>query len=295
MPKPIEWTDHYLDEADHKIRTAAELKIPGLQTFGYLKMKSIRSSPPTHFHRSAYEIVFVLSGKLLLYCGEKEHTLYGGDIFFTFPNEIHGTESIPYTPSEIIWMQVCTETISDFLYLSSDAADDMKRHLRNIEAPLIHTDSKEIITEAKKLAKLVFSQEVSVSKYALANKISHLLYLLIAQCIEPNRRISEEIQNICFFIDKNICNDITLDELAGRAGMSLSWFKHRFKREVGLPPANYILRLKIKNICEELSSGASFSELAVKYGFCSSSHFTYVFKKYVGMTPRDFLRIEENK
>ena len=295
MLKPVEWTDHYLDEPDHKIRTAAELKISGLQTFGYLKMKSIRNSPPAHFHRSAYEIVFVLSGKLLLYCGEKEHTLFGDDIFFTRPNEIHGTESIPYTPSEIIWMQVCPENAPDFLCLSSEAAHDMKQRLRKVETHLIRTDGKEIITEVKNISKIVFSRCSSESRYVLANMISHLLYLFVARWGEPENRSSEEIQNICRFIDKNICSDFTLDDLAARAGMSLSWFKHRFRREVGLPPANYILRLKIKNICEELSSGVSFSDLSAKYGFCSSSHFTYVFKKYVGMTPSDYLRMEENK
>src|SRR5690606_8976235 len=103
--------------------------------------------------------------------------------------------------------------------------------------------------------------------------------------------ISEEINSVCTFIQENILEQLLLEDLADQTGLSLSRFKHRFKEEIGIPPAEYIVRKKIESSKEMIqSTGLAISEIAYNLNFSSSPYFATVFKRFVGMTPLEFRR-----
>lgn len=290
MNTAVEWTDDYREEVDHKIRTVADHGIPGLRTLGWLKKTGVHESPPEHFHRDAYEIVFVLSGKLQLCCDGVQFSLSGGDVFLMHPNVAHGTNTIPYTPCEMIWMQISSVNTSGLLHLSDAAGQDLLEHLKQIPGHLLHTDSKKIRELLLQVKQLLCGNHVKVTPYEAANRIAALLYQLLHFAEKTKQRISDEMEAACQYIEANLTENISLEDLAEKVGFSLSWFKHRFSREIGVTPANYILRLKIKAIQEELTEGCNLAELAAKYGFSSHSHLTAVFRKHVGMTPSSYIK-----
>lgn len=291
MDTAVEWIDDYREEFDHKIRTLADHGIPGLRTLGWLKKTGVHESPPEHFHRDAYEIVFVLSGKLQLCCEGVQFPLAGGDVFLMHPNVAHGTNTIPYTPCEMIWMQISSVNTSGLLHLSDVAGQDLLDHLKQIPGHLLHTDSKKIRELLLQVKQLLCSSHVKVTPYEAANRIAALLYQLLHFVEKTKQRVSDEMEAACQYIEANLTENISLADLAEVAGFSLSWFKHRFSREIGVTPANYILRLKIKAIQDELAEGCNLAELAAKYGFSSHSHLTAVFRKHVGMTPSSYIKL----
>ena len=290
MSAAIEWVDEYREEADHKIRTPADHGIPGLLTLGWMKKNGVHESPPEHFHRDAYEIVFVLSGKLLLYSDGIQFPLAGGDVFLMPPNVAHGTNTIPYTPCEMIWLQISSLNTSGLLHLSDAAGQDLQDQLKQIPGHLLHTDSKKIRELLLQVKQLLCNNPVKVTPYEAGNRIAALLYQLLHFAENTKQKVSDEMEAVCQYIEANLTEDISLEELADLAGLSLSWFKHRFSREIGVTPANYILRLKIKAIQDELAEGCNLAELAARYGFSSHSHLTAVFRKYVGMTPSSYIK-----
>lgn len=291
MDTAIEWIDDYREEADHKIRTLADHGIPGLRTLGWLKKTGVHESPPEHFHKDAYEIVFVLSGKLQLCCDGVQFPLVGGDVFLMPPNVAHGTNTIPYTPCEMIWMQISSVNPSGLFHLSDAAGQDLLDHLKEIPGHLLHTDSKKIRELLLQVKQLLCGSHGKVNSYEAANRIAALLYQLLHFSEKSKQQVSDEMELVCQYIEANLTEDIALADLAAVAGLSLSWFKHRFSREIGVTPANYILRLKIKAIQDELTEGCNLAKLAAKYGFSSHSHLTAVFRKYVGMTPTGYLKL----
>lgn len=91
------------------------------------------------------------------------------------------------------------------------------------------------------------------------------------------------------YIEDHICEDISLNELAGLCGLSKYHFCRQFKKLTGQTPHQYIIQHRIEAAKRlltkrELTIGAVSEYL----GFTSHSQFTAFFRRYVGVTPQTF-------
>jgi AraC-like DNA-binding protein len=81
----------------------------------------------------------------------------------------------------------------------------------------------------------------------------------------------------------------TLQELAGRAGMSRSTFALRFKETVGASPMEYLTRWRMLLAGDKLANSSDpISVIAVSLGYESESAFSTAFKRVMGCSPRQY-------
>jgi AraC family transcriptional regulator len=94
------------------------------------------------------------------------------------------------------------------------------------------------------------------------------------------------------YIGANLGRDLTITELATVANMSPHHFSLRFKRAVGVAPHQWVLRARVRE-AERLLRAQSMSvaEVALALGFASQTHFTDVFRRATGTTPRHYRRL----
>lgn len=86
-------------------------------------------------------------------------------------------------------------------------------------------------------------------------------------------------------------DDLSLRELAAQCGLSVSYFIRAFKATTGDSPHRWILRHRIECSKVMLSHGnATLIEIAAHCGFADQSHFTRMFKSFVGITPAAWRR-----
>ena len=80
--------------------------------------------------------------------------------------------------------------------------------------------------------------------------------------------------------------DVSLKMLAAESGLSVSYFIRAFKASTGDPPHRWMLRHRIERSKALLGrTDVSLAEVAVSCGFADQSHFTRVFKSFVGVSP----------
>lgn len=83
----------------------------------------------------------------------------------------------------------------------------------------------------------------------------------------------------------------TVDQLAREASLSRSVFFDRFRREVGMPPMEYLLSWRMalaKNMLRRGDSGVK--KVAETVGYGSASSFSVAFTRFVGIPPMQFAR-----
>ena len=93
------------------------------------------------------------------------------------------------------------------------------------------------------------------------------------------------------YIRDHLADRITLDELAGIAGLSTHNLLKRFRASFGTTPAQYIINervAKARLLLEQ--SPLPITDVALATGFYSPSHFSTVFSKHVGITPTFYRR-----
>jgi AraC-like DNA-binding protein len=88
------------------------------------------------------------------------------------------------------------------------------------------------------------------------------------------------------FIWENYTRKISLQEIAGAAGLSAPYFSTVFKEEMGENLSAYLNRLRVEKAGHMLTgTGLTLSEIASSCGFEDQSWFSKIFKSYTGISP----------
>jgi AraC family transcriptional regulator len=98
-----------------------------------------------------------------------------------------------------------------------------------------------------------------------------------------------QLSNVIDFVEANLGNAVTLDALAGVACVSKYHFLRRFRLTTGMTPHQFVIQRRISRAKEFVLSGRlTMVQIAHLTGFSDQAHFTRVFKKALGTTPKSF-------
>ena len=88
------------------------------------------------------------------------------------------------------------------------------------------------------------------------------------------------------YVEARLAGPLSLSEIASATGLTPMHFAAQFRAATGLRPHEYLLRRRIERAQETLlGSGMSMVDVALSVGFQTQSHFTTVFKRFVGQSP----------
>jgi AraC family transcriptional regulator len=125
---------------------------------------------------------------------------------------------------------------------------------------------------------------VSLTAYLLKH------YAGAAEALPADRRSVRRIRRVLDYIDENLDNDLRLRTLTSVCDISESRLKVLFRRTVGMPVHQYVLRRRIEHAVKLLSSGKRrVAEIAASAGFADQSHMARCMRRLTGRTPKDVI------
>ncbi|MDQ5845739.1 MAG: AraC family transcriptional regulator [Acidobacteriota bacterium] len=84
---------------------------------------------------------------------------------------------------------------------------------------------------------------------------------------------------------------LTLTQIAQEVGVHPVYLATAFRQKFGVTVGEFVRELRIEHACAELSKGdLPLAAIALQAGFVDQSHFSKVFKLYVGTTPANYRR-----
>lgn len=112
-------------------------------------------------------------------------------------------------------------------------------------------------------------------------------------------RVNIEADRICLphwkvrrlfdYVESNLDQTISLDDLAQVAELSPFHFSRVFKRETGLSPYKYVRDRRLERSRDLLAmTDMGIAELSLACGFSNQSHFTAAFSRAMGISPARF-------
>ena len=106
---------------------------------------------------------------------------------------------------------------------------------------------------------------------------------------QPRGLAPHKLQQVLCFIEERITEPIGIRDLASEVRLSQFHFARMFKEAMGNPPHEYITQVRMERARKLLSaSDLPLRLVATSVGYQTQAHFTGVFHKRVGMTPRAF-------
>jgi AraC family transcriptional regulator len=103
----------------------------------------------------------------------------------------------------------------------------------------------------------------------------------------PAEKLTDpRLRRVIEYLQGSFSEEISLDGLAGVAGLSPNYFLHAFKQTTGKTPHRYLTELRIAKACELLENPhRSIVDISLAVGFSSQSHLTTVFRRFMKTTP----------
>ena len=88
--------------------------------------------------------------------------------------------------------------------------------------------------------------------------------------------------------------DLSLDKIAATNGMSLRYL-HLLFRQSEMSASEWIWNRRLQLCYDEIAMGGgrSITSIAFQHGFNSSAHFSTLFRRRYGMSPRDVARARQ--
>jgi AraC-like DNA-binding protein/quercetin dioxygenase-like cupin family protein len=241
-----------------------------------------------HIHEGMMEIVLIVKGKQIYTVTGNNYLVRSGEIFITFPDEPHSTAGYPEDKSLLYFLIIDLEKLKAGFIGCDD--EDGKLIVQSL------TGIKRRVFKGSECLKPMLDKVITAyySDYPFKNTIiRNLISGFIINIIE-SERIDETWDSSCMqkvldYIEQNICENINVPMLAEFAGLSEARFKINFRKQIGIPPREYVLRRKIDAAKSMLkNSDITITELAHELSFSSSQYFSTVFKRFTLVSPKEF-------
>jgi AraC family transcriptional regulator len=98
----------------------------------------------------------------------------------------------------------------------------------------------------------------------------------------PKRRL----QRVFDYVREHISQDLSLQELAGVAGLSASHFKVQFRASTGMPVHQYVIAARVEHALNLLvRTSVPVADVALQAGFSNQSHLSRHLRRLHGVTP----------
>lgn len=100
-----------------------------------------------------------------------------------------------------------------------------------------------------------------------------------------------QIRRLVEFVEANLEADLTLEQLAGVAGISVPHLTTLFRRTMGQSVHAYVMERRVQRArALLLTRRLSIAEVALETGFAHQSHMARWMRRLLGVTPTDILR-----
>lgn len=98
------------------------------------------------------------------------------------------------------------------------------------------------------------------------------------------------VRGIIDLFRDRLAEDISLKDLARQFACTPYHLIRFFKKECGMSPHAYLVRLRLEHAGELIRRGRPLVDAALETGFSDQSHLTRLFKTHYGVTPGEFRR-----
>lgn len=269
--------------------TAVEIGIPGIKLIGHYINNKAHESLMLHKHTNCIELSYCVTGNQIYKTLNEEYLFSGNSIFIAYPGEPHGAATYSEGKIEVYWIQFENDFSDNFLSLQNPFSKALhstlftqKKHLFKCKNDLKHYFENAILNLPNENFLKKFSGLISI--FAFLNEIIEFNEI-------NHSSSSPQIKKAISYINENINNRVSLEDVANHVELSLSHFKKTFKQEIGDTPNSYINNLKIQKAKKMLDTKKfSITEVAYNLDFSSSAYFSFVFKNHTNISPREYSR-----
>ena len=240
-----------------------------------------------------FEFHYFMEGQGALLINRAKYSIDGNKIYFVRPREFHS-----------ILPEAVEKPISYYAILFKPEADNsvddemvgLMSHLWRARNRALPADSRDrfLLDDLYRLSKSSSERSRKAAEYALVSSLFRWFdhFESAPEDAQANKPRNEHVERALTLMTKHIREKLGADDLAGMLGITEEYFIRLFRSYLGMSPFQYFTHLKIEAASAVLvDNRLTVGDVASRFGFENPFHFTKVFKKCTGLSPREYRRI----
>lgn len=248
-----------------------------------------------HVH-TIFELVYILKGTATHYLDQAATTLQAGDYFIIDPGTTHA-----YYDTQDLELVNCL-----FLPAYIDRALDdcpslaslLSNKIMRFGVPMdIHAADRILHDSDKSVGKLIRKMEQEYADGRVGNM--ELLRCYLTQILVYAVRATEErsqpkaqhdiTAQIVTYMQKNYAKPLSLESISKRFGYTPQYLSSLFHKQAGMTLQAFLQRLRVEEACRLMEQkNMPLTTLAQAVGYADAKHFSKVFRRHKGMSPREY-------
>lgn len=266
--------------------------IPGFSVF-YRSGEMDAGGCHCHEH---HQVIFFLSGEGTCQVEGKTYRLCPGDVLLTSDRELHQDGEASEKNQEGYIAYIDSSFFEEARRLDMNG-EDLSRCFSGLSGEQSHllrlgeAEQKRVETILRTLSQVESPQAYGSDMLKKCYMVELLIHLNRACFSESHREEGEynrKLQRVVEFINENLRQELTLDLLSLRFGVSKYHLTREFKRCLGLSLHQYILKKRLLLARSMLRQGETVAWAFSQSGFSDYSHFSRAFRESFGMSPREY-------
>ena len=246
-----------------------------------------------HWHTQC-EIIKILEGEFSLILNDEKILSKAGDILFIHDGVVHGGtpincvyECIVFDMSLLLKKNItCTKLLSDII-----------NHNKVIDT-IISGHNKHIEICCNYLFEVINSKEPGF-ELIVQGSLYNLLGMILRTGLYKTKSIStkrsstslQQLKTVLTLLEEKFSEPLTLEDLSKSVGMTPKYFCRFFHQMTNKTPIEYLNYYRVDVACELLlTKDVCITDVALDCGFNDVSYFIKTFKKYKGITPKQYIK-----
>lgn len=232
-----------------------------------------------HYNYDKMALEFIIAGTMHYRFGNREMLLRSGDIALLH----HGSNSgfFNFDGDE------CERMV---LILEGKMRDALVRTLNLDQFEVLHTGD---LPKYMELFRTIHQalEEKTPGGEAAVSLLSYQVLLALKALLPDDRsgRLPELLEKIIRFINLNMHRKIQVGDLAAFGNMSNASVVRLFRKYLNVSPGEYIFSLRMESAAGMLlAENISIKEVAWRCGYDNPLYFSSAFRRYKGVSPREF-------
>lgn len=257
---------------------------------------------PCHWHEE-FEIIYIDRGAGRFRIGKNTWDAQKGDVLFVQSRELHSAESLG-TQGCAYHAVVFRGTFLASATMDACQIDYINPILNKLQQfPLavtaLHPVGVRVGSLIRDVVDLFATKRPGYELEIKGSLLCVLGALAFADALSP-RTVSEggidrqdDIKKVLKYIEENFVNEIHINELASLVHLSRFHFCRLFKLYTGTSAVEFLNRYRVRHAATLLQQADTVMEAAMHSGYDNMSYFTLTFKRYMGVTPSEYKRLQQ--
>lgn len=233
-----------------------------------------------HIH-SHLEIIYMKKGVSVAVLDNKKYLLEAGDLFISFPNQIHF-----YHEKASVEGYMIIFTSELFRELKEVFQTKMPVY------PILHRNQlpPDMVSRMEKICEKLRTDSAYDKITARGCLLTLLGEILPFMVLSDSPSDQDTIKNVLKYCLEKYTEPLSLELLSKDLHLNKYYISHIFRERMNISYKDFINNLRVEHACDLLEKGSSITDIAFVSGFSSVRTFNRAFLKHLDMTPSDYIR-----